>query len=152
MFTDDRPENGTNPSPRTPVVGKRTPDTSAKFPLVPTGLEKLLRLAAIDEGFRRALIDKRGTVAHAAGVSLNGTEAKILAAISAPQLEAMISSLPPPQAPVPPPKTPRISPDLPAPKTRGISPDMPPPKSRGISPDLPPTGPSLPRFDLPEDS
>lgn len=96
MFDDDEPEAGKNPSPRTTIVGGRPPDAGAKLPPVPTGMQTLLRMAALDAGFRRELLEKRGSVAHAAGVALNPTELKILSAVPEKQLEAMIGAMPPP--------------------------------------------------------
>ena len=98
MFTDEEPESGLNPSPRTTIVGGRPPDPNAKLPPVPTGIQRLLRLAAVNDAFRAELIEKRGAVADAAGVHLNVTEAAILSAISPKQLGDMVASLPPPTA------------------------------------------------------
>lgn len=62
---------------------------------MPTGIQRLLRLASVEEAFRKKLIEQRGTIAKAAGVPLSETESKILSAISVRQLEAMIRSMPP---------------------------------------------------------
>ncbi len=61
---------------------------------IPGGLQRLLRLAAADAGFRRALIEQRGDAAAAAGVELTSSERAILAAISGDQLAEMAAKLP----------------------------------------------------------
>jgi hypothetical protein len=93
MFGDDEPKN---PSPRTTIVGGQPPSNNAALPPVPTGLQRLLRLASVDDGFRRELLARRGDIALAAEVELTASERAILQAIPAAQLEAMIVSLPPP--------------------------------------------------------
>jgi hypothetical protein len=93
MFGDDEPKN---PSPRTTIVGGQPPGNSAELPPVPTGIQRLLRLASVDDGFRRELLARRGGLASVAEVELTASERAILQAIPAAQLEAMIGSLPPP--------------------------------------------------------
>jgi len=66
---------------------------------VPTGIQVLLRLAALDPAFRRQLTERRGDVAQAAGVELTPSERAILAAIPAAQLDQMAASMPPPPPP-----------------------------------------------------
>lgn len=98
MFGDDDPKGGPNPSPRTTIVGGRPPDdTVSAFP-VPTGIQRLLRLAAVDPRFRDRLVEQRAQVASAAGVELTVTETAVLAAIDARQLRDMIDRLPAPAA------------------------------------------------------
>jgi hypothetical protein len=94
MFGDDEPRN---PSPRTTIVGGQPPRPTAALPPVPTGIQRLLRLASVDEAFRRELLARRGGIATAAEVALTPSERAILQAIPAAQLEAMITSLPPPE-------------------------------------------------------
>lgn len=96
MFGDDPPEESRNPSPRTTIVGGRPPEEGAQTPPVPTGLQKLLRLASVDPGFARELLLHRERVAAAAGVELNGREQAMLQAVPEEQLRDMIESLPPP--------------------------------------------------------
>jgi len=84
------------PSPRTTIVGGRPPESDAMLPAVPVGIQELLRLACVDETFRRELLHRRIEVAAAAGISLTRNEQSILNAVSAQQLEAMIDGLPPP--------------------------------------------------------
>jgi len=98
MFGDDEPGDAKNASPRTTIVGGRPPESKAELPPVPTGIQKLLRLASVDESFRRELLERRAGISAAAGVTLTASEAAILAAIPAAQLEQMIGYLPPPPA------------------------------------------------------
>ena len=93
MFGDDEPKN---PSPRTTIVGGQPPSQSTALPPVPTGMQRLLRLASVDEGFRRELLARRGGVAGVAEVELTASERAILEAIPAAQLAAMIAGLPAP--------------------------------------------------------
>jgi hypothetical protein len=94
MMNGDEPAE--TPSPRTTIVGGRPPEQDAKLPPVPTGIQRLLRLASIDEAFRRELVARRGAVAEAAQVPLSPSEAAILKAIPAGQLAEMATKLPPP--------------------------------------------------------
>jgi len=68
-------------------------------PPVPVGIQRLLRLAAVDEAFRAQLLEKRDAVARAAGVELTETERAVLRAASEAQLDAMAKHLPPPASP-----------------------------------------------------
>jgi hypothetical protein len=96
MMNGDEPAE--TPSPRTTIVGGRPPEEDAKLPPVPTGIQRLLRLASIDEAFRRELVARRGAVAEAAQVPLSPSEAAILKAIPAQHLEEMATKMPsPPQ-------------------------------------------------------
>lgn len=97
MFDDDVPGREEEPrSPRTTIVGGRPPETNAKGPAVPTGIQRLLRLAAVDDAFRAQLLEKRDLAAPAAGVELTATERAVLRAASEAQLDAMAKHLPPP--------------------------------------------------------
>ena len=96
MFDDEAPERAAMPSPRTTIVGGRPPEDGASLPPVPTGIQRLLYLAAMDDAFRRVLCDRRAGAASAAGVELTASEAAILGAITEAQLEGMIASIPPP--------------------------------------------------------
>jgi len=71
-------------------------DLKASTVPVPVGLEALLGLAAVDEDFRRRLVERRGDLADAAGVELTPSERAILASIPSEQLEAMAERVPPP--------------------------------------------------------
>lgn len=66
------------------------------LPPVPTGLQRLLRLASVDLGFRRELLARRTDVAAAAGVPLTAHEAAVLRAVPEAQLAGMIDGLPAP--------------------------------------------------------
>ncbi len=82
------------PSPRTTIVGGRPPEGApARFP-VPTGIQKLLHLAAASPEFLGLLLTRRARVAEAAGVGLTGSEQAVLGAISGDQLTAMASAVP----------------------------------------------------------
>jgi hypothetical protein len=98
MFRDDDPMQAKCVSPRTTIVGGRPPEDSAELPPVPTGIQKLLRLASVDDAFRRELLRRRAGIAAVAGVELTASEQAILAATTAEQLEQMIRWLPPPPA------------------------------------------------------
>jgi len=98
MMKDDEPHE--TPSPRTNIVGGQPEgDKGGGLPPVPTGIQRLLRLASIDAQFRRELIERRGEVAAAANVPLTDSEQAILAAIPAPLLADMATKMPPPPAP-----------------------------------------------------
>jgi hypothetical protein len=94
--THDSPEAEELPSPRTTIVGGRPPEAGRALPSVPTGVQQLLRLASVDEAFARELVLRRDALAEAAGVALTLTEARMLRAVSAAQLETMIGALPTP--------------------------------------------------------
>jgi hypothetical protein len=64
-------------------------------PPVPTGLQRLLRLAAADSRFRAELIERRSAIAAPAATALSASERAILDAVPAAQLAAMIDGLPP---------------------------------------------------------
>jgi hypothetical protein len=98
MFGDDEPGAESNPSPRTTIVGGRPPDEHAPVPQVPTGMQTLLRLASVDPKFRDEFVQRRDGIAEAAGVALTGSERRILAAVPAGQLMAMIARVPAPAA------------------------------------------------------
>lgn len=95
MFDNEEPEAEDNRSPRTTIVGGRPPETRGDLPPVPTGIQKLLRLAGEDGEFRQVFLQKRGEVAKAAGIDLSTSEKAILAAVPLHQLEAMIDKVPP---------------------------------------------------------
>ena len=94
--SQDQPGTPETPSPRTTIVGGRPPEERAPARPVPTGIQRLLRLAALDPAFRDELVRRRAAAAGAAGVALTTSEAAVLAAIPTEQLEQMAGSLPPP--------------------------------------------------------
>jgi len=95
MFEGDEP--GETPSPRTTIVGGRPPEAAgASFP-VPVGLQRLLRLAAVEAAFLEELVVKRAEVAGPAGVELTPSERAILEAAPEEQLRAMARAVPPPE-------------------------------------------------------
>ena len=96
MFDHEDPAGGQNPSPRTTIVGGRPPENRSDLPPVPTGIQRLLRLAREDARFRTLFLTQRGEVAAAADIELTASENAILAAVPVRQLEAMIDRVPPP--------------------------------------------------------
>jgi hypothetical protein len=64
---------------------------------VPNGVERLLRLASVDEAFRKELIARRSRIASATHIDLSRSERAILDAIDEDQLHEMCRQLPPPQ-------------------------------------------------------
>ncbi|MBI5479541.1 MAG: hypothetical protein HY906_11825 [Deltaproteobacteria bacterium] len=93
-FGHDEPLEAT--SPRTTIVGGRPPDESASPPPVPTGIQRLLRLASVDEAFARELRARREEMGPVAEVELTVHERAVLRAIPEVQLADMIANLPPP--------------------------------------------------------
>jgi hypothetical protein len=91
-------DDGESRSPRTTIVGGRPPEESSGPPDVPMGIQRLLRLASVDEKFRGEFLERRGDIAQASGVGLTVTERAVLAAIPARQLLGMIMNLPEPAA------------------------------------------------------
>jgi hypothetical protein len=81
---DDRPDGARRAAPAT------------ASPAVPTGLQRLLRLAAVDADFGRELLARRAAVADVAGVALTPGERAVLGSVPAAQLGAMVRCLPPP--------------------------------------------------------
>ena len=98
MRSGDGNGEGETPSPRTTIVGGRPPEDDRGLPRVPTGIQRLLRYAAIDEAFRDELVQRRAEMAPVAGVELTRSEEAILAAVPERQLIDMIAAMPPPQA------------------------------------------------------
>lgn len=72
-----------------------TPALSSDLP-VPTGVQRLLRLAAVEPAFLQTLAEHRDEAARAAGVRLSTAESTMLRAIPAPTLAQMVRALPPP--------------------------------------------------------
>ena len=99
MFGDDAPGDADNASPRRTIVGSRPPEPRGALPPVPTGIQRLLRMAALDASFMARLLELRGDIAAAADVELSATEKAILRAIPSDQIVAMVENLPPPAAP-----------------------------------------------------
>jgi hypothetical protein len=97
MFGGDEPP-AEAPSPRTTIVGGRPPERTGAAPPVPTGIQRLLRLASVDGRFRQELLERRSAVASAAEVPLTTSERAILDTVPTAHLEAMIGGLPPPPA------------------------------------------------------
>jgi len=60
---------------------------------VPVGVEKVLYLAATDEGFRQALMEDRARAVQQRGLSLRDSELALLAAVPDPQLRVAIDGM-----------------------------------------------------------
>lgn len=86
-----------NSSPRTTIVGGRPPEDDVDLPPIPTGIQKLLRLASVDEKFLSRLVNRPDEVARAAGIELTKSEQAMLSVVSEEQLKAMARSLQPPE-------------------------------------------------------
>jgi hypothetical protein len=97
MMKQDEPR-ATLPSPRTTIVGGRPPEGEENLPPVPTGMQQLLRLAAVEPRFRQQLLKRRSAVAQAAQVRLTRSEQAILTAVEEKQLRTMVDNMPPPTA------------------------------------------------------
>ena len=92
--TDEIDKLRGQPSPRTTIVGGRPPEGApSRFP-VPTGIQKLLHLAAASPEFLGLLLQRRARVAEAAGVGLTRSEVAVLGAISDGQLTTMAGAVP----------------------------------------------------------
>ncbi len=81
-------------SPGTTIVGNHPPEGGPSQMAVPTGIQQLLRLAASSPAFLELLLRDRAGVAPAAGVSLTASENAVIAAVSGPQLQTMVGSVP----------------------------------------------------------
>jgi hypothetical protein len=64
---------------------------SASVPSVPRGIEVLLKKAAVDEAFKTVLLERPMAAAGAIGLKLGDTEATMLRAVPAAQLEDMVA-------------------------------------------------------------
>ncbi len=140
---------------RTTIVGGRPPGSGQPIGEIPRGIEVLVKKAAVDPEFKIVLLERRAAAAAEIGLELQPAEAAMLAAVTAPQLEAIIARTTVPQefrraflgkaaaamlatfglvtsagCPL------GSQPDRPP--TKGIAPDRPPTKTTGIAPDRPP--------------
>jgi len=75
---------------RTTIVGGRPPGSGKPVGPIPRGIEVLLKKAAVDPEFRKALLERRAAAATDIGLELVPAEAAMLAAVPAAQLEAII--------------------------------------------------------------
>lgn len=76
---------------KTTIVGGQPPGNERRLPTIPVGIEQLLAMAAVNDGFAAALRRDRQQAVRASGVQLSATEAGILAAIDAAALEQMVA-------------------------------------------------------------
>lgn len=77
----------------TTIVGGQPPRRKHVTVNVPVGVERALFLAARDPAFRRELLRDRGDAVRARGLVLRDSEAALLRAAPAAQLEAFVDSL-----------------------------------------------------------
>ncbi len=87
-MSSDRPQE--REAVRTTIVGGRPPGSGKDIGEIPRGIEVLVSKASVDAGFRALLLERRAGAAEAIGLTLSPTEAMMLKAIPAPQLEAVI--------------------------------------------------------------
>jgi hypothetical protein len=80
------------PAVRTTIVGGRPPGSGQPVGDIPRGMEVLVKKAAVDAGFRDVLLSRRAAAADLIGLTLDKTEAAMLAAIPAAQLEAIVGA------------------------------------------------------------
>ena len=81
------PGEGAGP-PRT-IVGGRPPEKDRVLRGLPTGIQKLLVAASLQETFKQTLLADPPSAARDAGCELSATEAAILAAIPREQLRVI---------------------------------------------------------------
>ena len=79
------------PAVRTTIVGGRPPGSGTGIGPIPRGVEVLVKKAAVDPAFRPRLLAARAAAAADLGLELSPSEAALLAAVPAAQLEAMIA-------------------------------------------------------------
>lgn len=77
----------------TTIVGGQPPKRKHVTVNVPVGVERALFLAAQEPDFRQELLRDRGDAARARGLTLRDSEAALLRAAPAAQLEAFVDSL-----------------------------------------------------------
>lgn len=82
---------------RTTIVGGRPPGSGQPVGLIPRGLEVLVKKAAVDPPFCELLLTQRAAAAEQIGLTLDPSEALMLAAVPASQLQAIISQTTVPQ-------------------------------------------------------
>lgn len=80
------------PAVRTTIVGGRPPGSGQGIGPVPRGIEVLLKKAAVDPAFRARLLTQRAAAAGDIALTLTPGEVGLLAAVPAPQLQAMIDA------------------------------------------------------------
>jgi hypothetical protein len=89
----ERDEGKGKAAARTTIVGGQPPGNERSLELVPSGLEQLLGMAAVDEAFRDALLADPSGTAEGVGLELVQAEQRVLASVSREQLAAMIGQV-----------------------------------------------------------
>jgi hypothetical protein len=123
---------------------------------LPRALERVLAEAAVDQGFREALLADRLAAVTARGLELSETERAALQSVPEAQLRSLIDGLAKQVAlvqdePPAPPQPQGNRPDRPSPSPAGIRPDELPPRTQGIRPDVPEYSSHGVRPDRPEE-
>jgi hypothetical protein len=77
---------------RTTIVGSRPPGSGQAVGDIPRGVEVLIKKAAVDAAFRERLLKERAGAAALIGLRLDRSEAAMLTAIPADQLDAIVSA------------------------------------------------------------
>jgi len=88
QFRADRPRE--QEAVRTTIVGGRPPGRGKPLGDIPVGLEVLLKKAAVDPQFKATLLSDRAAAADQIDLKLDQSEALMLAAVPAEQLEQII--------------------------------------------------------------
>jgi len=87
------PLSGERQAARTTIVGGQPPGNTRPQQVIPTGIEELLAMAAVDASFAAALERDRAMALEASGVELTATERAIFDAIDASALRRMTGSV-----------------------------------------------------------
>ncbi len=77
---------------KTTIVGGRPPGSGRSYGQIPRGIEVLVKKAAVDSEFRKALIEKRAEAADEIGLALSSVEAAMLSSVPAAQIEKIIDN------------------------------------------------------------
>lgn len=88
------PQDSEREAARVTIVGGQPPGNARALDQgVPVALEQLLKMAAVDEAFREALLADWSQAVEAAGLTVVPTEARILEVVEAEQLRRMIDEV-----------------------------------------------------------
>lgn len=78
---------------KTTIVGGQPPGNERDMQTIPTGIEELLAMAAVDDKFAAALIENREKAIASSGVQLTPTEKSVVVATSDEALRQMIGNI-----------------------------------------------------------
>lgn len=90
MPRDERPNE--QEAVRTTIVGGRPPGSGKAVGPIPRGIEVLVKKAAVDPAFKQVLLEKRAKAADEISLKLEPSEAAMLNAVPAAQLETIIAN------------------------------------------------------------